>query len=225
MDTKTCSKCRVEKPLDQFYARKGGSGGVRADCRQCGELRRKAYQAAHPGAAAKRTAEWRKNNPERAAAASAKWIKEHPEKAAGYQAAWYAKNKERPDFVSGKWARENPELARAATTAYRKANLKKYSAYALKWVKEHPAQDAARAAKRRARTKNATPAWANKFFIDEIYDLARRRAKATGIEWHVDHIIPLNHPLVQGLHCEANLQVIPSIANITKGNRHWPDMP
>ena len=146
MKTKVCSKCKCEKPLDQFYVRLGAPGGVRADCKQCGDNRRRAYQAAHPGVAAKRTAEWRRKNPARAAAASAKWRKEHPEKIAGYQSAWYLKNKTREGFVTGKWARDNPELARAAATAYRKANLAKYSAHSLRWVKAHPAQDAARAA-------------------------------------------------------------------------------
>ena len=75
---------------------------------------------------------------------------------------------------------------------------------------------------------NATPAWANQFFIEEAYDLARLRTQQkTGRsdEWQVDHIVPLQHPLVQGLHVEHNLQVIPAIHNQRKGNRVWPDMP
>lgn len=68
------------------------------------------------------------------------------------------------------------------------------------------------------------PTWANDLFIKEAYRLARLRASMTGFEWHVDHIVPLNSPLVCGLHVEHNLQVIPSAANWAKGNRHWPDM-
>jgi len=33
----------------------------------------------------------------------------------------------------------------------------------------------------------ATPKWANRFFMQEIYALARLRTKITGFEWHVDH--------------------------------------
>lgn len=29
---------------------------------------------------------------------------------------------------------------------------------------------------------------------------------------------------VCGLHCEANLRALPAVDNISKGNRHWPDM-
>lgn len=46
----------------------------------------------------------------------------------------------------------------------------------------------------------------------------------TGIQHQVDHIVPLRHPLVCGLHCEANLQVIPALDNQRKSNRIWPNM-
>lgn len=80
-------------------------------------------------------------------------------------------------------------------------------------------------ARRRARKYQATPQWANKFFIQEIYDLAQRRSKMLGFKWHVDHIVPLKSELVCGLHVENNLQVIPGVLNISKFNRSWPDMP
>ena len=69
------------------------------------------------------------------------------------------------------------------------------------------------------------PAWANRFYIAEAYRLARIRTAATGIKHVVDHIVPLQSPLVCGLHVEANLQVIPESINASKGNRWWKDMP
>lgn len=68
------------------------------------------------------------------------------------------------------------------------------------------------------------PIWRNDFIIDELYVTAAKRTKTTGIRWSVDHMVPLQSALVCGLHVEANLHVIPYIANIAKGNRHWPDM-
>lgn len=73
--------------------------------------------------------------------------------------------------------------------------------------------------------KQASPSWSNKFFIYEIYALAKMRTEFTGISFEVDHIIPLKHPLVCGLHCESNMQIISSFDNKSKKNYWWPDMP
>ena len=104
---------------------------------------------------------------------------------------------------------KNPEVVRRAKKAYKQRN-------------PHLVQAATR--KRQTRKLHAVPKWANDFFIREIYDLARRRTKATGFRWVVDHTVPLLSKQVCGLHCEANLNVIPQVVNATKGNRTWPDM-
>lgn len=88
-----------------------------------------------------------------------------------------------------------------------------------------PAGRRSRKAKRRAGKLNATPAWANPVAICEFYAAAKICERDTGDVWHVDHIVPLNNPHVCGLHCEANLQLLPGALNVEKSNRFWPGMP
>lgn len=94
----------------------------------------------------------------------------------------------------------------------------------VKGTPGYAAKAAARIAKRRAIKKNAKVPWANEFFLQEAYLLAKLRTTVTGFPWEVDHIVPLQSGHVCGLHVEHNVQVIPASANKSKGNRTWPGM-
>lgn len=103
------------------------------------------------------------------------------------------------------WAKQNKE----------KRNQRCRHTYSI-----FPAKRLAYVNNRRARKLQATPLWANTFFIEEIYHLATLRTKLSGFAWEVDHIVPLQGKRVCGLHVENNLQVIPASKNRSKGNKH-----
>jgi hypothetical protein len=54
-----------------------------------------------------------------------------------------------------------------------------------------------------------------------LYLEAQRLTLETGIEYVVDHIVPLKHRLVCGLHTYANLQCITAEQNRVKGNTFY----
>lgn len=75
--------------------------------------------------------------------------------------------------------------------------------------------------RRDAAKRNATPPWLTDQHIEDmraIYAEAQRLTDETGIPHHVDHIIPLTHPDVQGLHVPWNLQILTAEDNIRKSN-------
>ncbi len=65
---------------------------------------------------------------------------------------------------------------------------------------------------RHKRIKHMIPPWADKKAIMEFY-----RNRPPG--YHVDHIIPLNGKNVSGLHVIENLQYLPAVENLRKGNK------
>lgn len=69
----------------------------------------------------------------------------------------------------------------------------------------------------------AWPAWADPGRVGAIYRECRRRRK-NGENVHVDHIVPVVHPHVSGLHCPDNLRIVGAHHNLSKGNRVWPGM-
>lgn len=91
-------------------------------------------------------------------------------------------------------------------------------AYQIKWNQENKDKRRATKAKRRAMKIQATPRWVDYDKVRIIYEESKRLEELTGIEFHVDHIIPLNHKDVCGLHCEDNLQILTAIDNMRKGN-------
>lgn len=74
------------------------------------------------------------------------------------------------------------------------------------------------ARRRRAAVQAATPAWANKRAMDLIYARARARTRQTGIEHHVDHVVPIQSKVVCGLHVESNLRIVTQRENSRKHN-------
>ena len=86
---------------------------------------------------------------------------------------------------------------------------------------KYPSKINALNAKRHASKLNRTPKWLNNghlFEIDCIYKYCQS-LNSVGLDYHVDHIVPLQGNSVSGFHVPWNLQVIPAKINISKGNK------
>lgn len=177
------------------------------------ELAKKRH-AANPEPGREKVKRWREKNPGKERAKNEAWRFANKDRIKARMAVWMSANHARVLANARKWKEKNPEKAKK----FRNESVRR-------WHAKNPDRRAAYVRGYQAAKLNATPAWANKFFIAEAYHLAKLREKVCGGKWHVDHIVPLKSPLVCGLHVEQNLQVIHGAANSAKGNRHWPDMP
>ena len=167
---------------------------------------------------------WQKAHKENVNAKNRAWAKANPEKIKESAKKFYAKNKEKETIRVKEFNLANPEKLIARNLAWREANPGRLNDLSREWRLKNKGKTNSLTAKRRAHKANATPSWANLFFIEEAYNLAKIRESITGICWHVDHIVPLNGRNVCGLHVENNLQVIPAIENMAKGNRFLDEL-
>ena len=102
--------------------------------------------------------------------------------------------------------------------AWQQTNRDKCRKACQVWARNNPAKTTALVGLRRALKRKACPAWVDKDQIKNVYEKARTLTKQTGTTYHVDHIVPLKHELVCGLHVPWNLQIIPAAENIAKAN-------
>ena len=86
-----------------------------------------------------------------------------------------------------------------------------------KWKLENPEYLKNRDHRRWVMEKNSKPKWIDAKEIKNIYDKAVELSLSTGVKYVVDHIYPLEHPLMCGLTVPWNLQVITHKKNIKKG--------
>lgn len=222
---KTCSVCKNAKPLSEFHRNKRAADGLCYRCKPCNcahvqkareadpertKLRKSADYLKHRDKRLQQVKAHRAANIETYALKAKARYKRDKEKVAAAQHAYYLKNAECIKQRSAEWTNGNRARRKEIGREWRQRN----KATVNFWD-----------ANRRAAEKQATPSWANSFFIAEAYDLAKLREKVCGGKWHVDHIVPLQSKKVCGLHVEHNLQVIPGGENLRKSNRLWPDMP
>ena len=119
------------------------------------------------------------------------------------------------------WRDKNPDKVHQYTMTSRNRNRERYRATYNKWQSQNRDRKNANEASRRASKLKASPSWLSKEQKDDIkamYSLAKKFKVMCGIEYHVDHIVPLKGENICGLHVAWNLQILPATINIKKSN-------
>lgn len=140
---------------------------------------------------------------------AAKWRADNRERFLEQMRVYVRKNSASQVEKAAMWAVSNPAKMRAARSAWKIANKDKVNATD---------------AKRRAMLLNAMPKWltaSQRADIADVYRSARHLTKATGEQYHVDHIVPLVGRGVCGLHVPWNLKAIRATENYSKSNKHY----
>lgn len=90
-----------------------------------------------------------------------------------------------------------------------------------RYIKNNRAKYTHHLAVYRAKKLKATPKWltsAHLLEIENIYLNCKNKSEKEGIDYEVDHIVPLQGKNVSGLHVPWNLQIIPKKDNRKKSN-------
>ena len=195
VNEKACTVCGEIKPASDFNKRRYSPDGLQPLCRVC-------YH--------EYLDEWTQQNPD-------------------YHKEWYAENREEKLQYRKDYSKKNPNKIREANIRWRLANPDRCKELSI--IGSKRARLSGRAAlydaKRRAAYLRAIPKWygLEKEAILAIYAECKQISLMSGVKHAVDHIVPLQSPIVCGLHAIANLRIITFSENTAKLNRHWPNMP
>jgi hypothetical protein len=129
--------------------------------------------------------------------------------------AWRSTNRQRSNETRLLWAKANAEKVSEANKKWRLNNKDKSKAIKESWRLANPLRAKAHVNARRKALRIATPRCLTEFelfWIAELYHLAQLRGLT------VDHIVPLQHKAVCGLHVPWNLRLVSATENYTKSN-------
>lgn len=199
---KTCTKCNLEKSINEFRKAKGYKNGIQSRCKSC------------ENKSQKENCNFKKNQQ--------KYRKKKAEQRKEYNRELCKKIKllEKPILTEKKCA--NCNIIKPIINFTPNPIVKcGYNYSCIECKKEQRKQVYERsdkklkcfhAANRRAKVRQRTPAWANKELIKEIY-------KNCPEGYEVDHIVPISGIEVCGFHVEYNLQYLTKFENRKKRNK------
>lgn len=222
MSSKPCLRCCNVVLLSGFSKNRRKKDGLEIYCKPCVSAASAAHYAANRERRAAQQKAWFAANPGKAARYSQAWRAANPGAQAASERSWYESNREKALRNDRAQRNARIEAARAVDRARYWADLDRAAAKNRAWREANPARIAALAAERRAAKAQRTPKWLNESdweAIASVYERARRLTVETGVEHHVDHIVPLRGARVSGLHVAWNLQCLPATENLKKSNR------
>lgn len=210
---RSCIKCNKWKPFTEFHKARNFKTGYASQCKVCACERYRDYISTEE--AQLKREEWKNSNLGKETLARNKRTMQEKaeilrkEKLINLE---LTKEERKRKGEETKRLYYESELRRIVTRKYRQSHKDV--------INENTAL-------RRAIKLQAKPGWyeEEKSLIKFLYKTSKEFSEKTGIDYEIDHIIPLISSLVCGLHCISNLQILPAKINSSKGNKYWPDMP
>lgn len=221
MENKKCLKCREIKPIESFSRKKSTRDGRQDDCKTCVSTYLRSWREKNLERKRQMDRDYAAANRESARTKTRLWTLANPERKKETDRRYYETNREQIREQSATYRARNRKTIQAKKRAYQQENREELLARQKAWKQANKGKVLANVAFRKARKKQATPPWLTKGprrEMRDLYETAELFRSQLNEDFHVDHIVPINHPLVCGLHVPWNLQILTATDNLQKGN-------
>ena len=220
-----CTKCREYKPWPEYHKGRGPNNKA-VQCRTCVGTASLQYYHENKEARTVYRKQYYSENREHLVAVATQWKRDHPDANRKQSRDDYHRNKEARRAKHAEWVKKNPDKVKESDRRKVKRKPELYRALGRASVRRYrenwPDRMAHFEQRRRAAKLRAQPKWADEAEIQAVFTLAKYMRGANGHAFHVDHIIPLQHELVCGLHVANNLRIVCATDNLSKHNKFVP---
>ena len=218
---KTCTRCKVNKPIINFGKRKASKDGFHLYCKVCKSIEGASYFLRNRSKIIEKNKKWFKENPEKTREYirnyQRKWRLTDPEGYKNYIKKYrtteinrkyslndYYKNKAARLESARLWRIKNPEITSAISRKWRELNHEQVKS--LRW-------------NYKARKRGAVGSY-SAADIKKMYKLQTGRCPVCRIylnnKFHIDHVMPL---VLGGSNWPSNLQLLCAKCNLKKSSK------
>jgi hypothetical protein len=127
-EQKKCTKCGLNKSLDEFYKNIQYKGGIVSACKGCYAIGRKSWYLRNRLRAVECAKQWSIQHKDKRREITRKWKADHPERTKELNKKSYAKNIEKERIRSREKQKKNPEKERERQRRWKAANPDKQKA-------------------------------------------------------------------------------------------------
>jgi len=229
---KTCSKCLIEKDLEEFYKQKDGYLGRRANCKECSRKQMKKWKEDNP----EYCKEYSKKNRQIFRKSSLKYYNKNKEKCNAYGREYYKNNSKRLNEYGREYYKKNAKDLNEYGQEWRKNNQEKCRQYArnrykknlelasIKWMRNFLYRTEKHGFNKTKMNTIVEFGYTPKQLIQRIEcQFKEGMSWNNRDEWHIDHKKPISKfdkgtsPRIINMLC--NLQPIWKLENLNKKNK------
>ena len=230
---KKCTKCKEEKPFEDFNKHKRLKDGRQSNCRECAKEYKKQYRENNKEKIREYNKQWHENNKEKARERKKQYYEKNKEKILEHQKQYYEKNREKFLEQQKQYRENNKEKILEWNKQYKSQRYKNDPKFRLRSTLRGAFRRFLKGKKEKSTSEYLKQCgYTRKELVKHLEEQFDQNMTWDnyGSYWHVDHIIPqsvfepTNDQHLKWCWSLENLRPLEASENISKSDSIIPEL-